>query len=1447
MNTDIIKEARFIYRLTFGSRVSDPATQLTELRLEQGVRKSFKDDTSGKSYYLTFRGIKVNRRIFQPTEIEAELIFMQQSTNKSGQEAIVPPSFKEVSALLMQRHVKVEIIHANRVEKDDHEETTDYGETYTVADKCYVYELNPQLMHENNGTVMYVKLNIFSMDKLMTLNKYSKAYVARKLGAGILTYESKSFGLQADGIKPIVSTNVKDLRFLTYTVGKDSFEFIHPYLVQYNESFYDFMARTANRYGEFLYFEDGELTLGLPEQKEASKIDHFYTVTVQNSSDAPFEVSFYRRDSAKEEDGTVGDLNHDLVEKPENGWPKDAFPDEGGEYQYNVEAVNDEYIFPLVKDKFTNLNREKKFKTSTITWHDVAMAHALPSVRSFLESEFNEWYIGMIVSVVKAWLVNEAIDVAKISAILSMTGGGNALKNENHITPWDDLKDQSDGTNVTQFGTLDPSGWMTLDTWSKIRKHQEEQQRHTICINMGTSYANVKLGEKITVEGLEGTYTVIQIQQVSEEVWSQDYEKYDKTTSDMYSGRRSQKIYAIPSFKADTHEQFVPPLLPVPVVRRSGTQTAFVTDNDDPKYQGRVRVMYPWQTQAEVTAMKRKSEESWLKVGEATNAYNDAVAKRERLIGEYTAVDKERGEILAFLKKSPSERFRLMEDRHRRVSQMKSDYAALDDEEKALKARKAEKERLIAEMEKIENPTEEQQIELVSEKAKFSLIEREIAAFPDKRKKAQDDIKKAEAELNDYQEAHNHKVEGNGKDKDDYDDEENPVVVRLTARLDSLHTEVEKAKTESEQAKKNLDKAKTVAETVDELLAAFLKTLSSPWIRVVTLMATPGGGTYFKPRIGDEVLVDYDNGNIERPYVIGSLFSKNVLAPHELLQRRQNPECQWENISMAMVSPNGHHITFTDPPGGSGFITHAISPGLGMYGAMMGLNGLGGNFRDLNGGIHIGDRYGVYEIEMLTHKRAITINSPFGTVAINAFSGITINAPNGDVTIKGKNITLEAGNKVTINSGKNLPEPDFGDSPAKKTTWATIGKAIVNGTVGVLNELFVSSAIDLSLIRHVIEVYVRPVDGTMLLKSRKFLRIEAGLGKAVIKREKYKAVPEELKEQALFLALRDRLLHISTKIDGYYHTCGERMEDFLQARKYYFDVAERLMIDKYSVDIIAIALSDVDRNAELPSLSKENYEGKFVEHALCKGRRLRGQEEMCNYILPFALSFHMATMGYVRQCRLDTFANHMLYHAADVNNSFLWLDRVLMETLTSGWADQQLKLWDKTFKDETNRRDYRTSNPKNPFVKDNKKNFKRTFLLVYLYNVAQAPENSIAGGLLKHIYIGYKLNDVTNPDYIQLGVDYWWRRQVEVIDNERQNSLLRGLYESTVQILKDRWNANFEGLKDKQVWDADLNGQILFSDQEDATHSFEGDGVHKETDANQGNMKHLKWILRSME
>ena len=256
------KSANFVFILTFGNRITEPKKDLPTLTLTQKEQITVTDQNR-QSYYLTLNGVKVNKKIYRPCHIEAELDFTQQTKDTTGTEATKSPPFKEVAGLLRQRQVKVELLKVDNGSTLEQSRAT--NKTILVAENCYVYELDPQLKRDIDGTKLFVKLNIFSMDKLMTLNKYSKAYVARKLGSGILKPESLTFGTVSDGV-PIIKTNPYHLQFLSFldtnTIKKDGkeqttsipTEFIQPYLVQYNESFYDFLVRTANRCGEFLLF-----------------------------------------------------------------------------------------------------------------------------------------------------------------------------------------------------------------------------------------------------------------------------------------------------------------------------------------------------------------------------------------------------------------------------------------------------------------------------------------------------------------------------------------------------------------------------------------------------------------------------------------------------------------------------------------------------------------------------------------------------------------------------------------------------------------------------------------------------------------------------------------------------------------------------------------------------------------------------------------------------------------------------------------------------------------------------------------------------------------------------------------------------------------------------------------------------------------------------------------
>jgi phage baseplate assembly protein gpV len=77
---------------------------------------------------------------------------------------------------------------------------------------------------------------------------------------------------------------------------------------------------------------------------------------------------------------------------------------------------------------------------------------------------------------------------------------------------------------------------------------------------------------------------------------------------------------------------------------------------------------------------------------------------------------------------------------------------------------------------------------------------------------------------------------------------------------------------------------------------------SSPWARVAVPMVGSSVGSYFIPANGDDVLVAFEHGDVNAPYVIGSLWSSQAPPPYA------SPSQQMRTIH----TPNGNEITFND-------------------------------------------------------------------------------------------------------------------------------------------------------------------------------------------------------------------------------------------------------------------------------------------------------------------------------------------------------------------------------------------------------------------------------------------------------------------------------------------------------------------------------------------------------
>jgi uncharacterized protein involved in type VI secretion and phage assembly len=81
--------------------------------------------------------------------------------------------------------------------------------------------------------------------------------------------------------------------------------------------------------------------------------------------------------------------------------------------------------------------------------------------------------------------------------------------------------------------------------------------------------------------------------------------------------------------------------------------------------------------------------------------------------------------------------------------------------------------------------------------------------------------------------------------------------------------------------------------------------------RLSTPMAGNRRGAFFMPEVGDEVVVAFEQGDVNSPVILGSLWNDRDLVP-------ETADATASNNRRTIVSRAGHQITLDDTPGGGG-------------------------------------------------------------------------------------------------------------------------------------------------------------------------------------------------------------------------------------------------------------------------------------------------------------------------------------------------------------------------------------------------------------------------------------------------------------------------------------------------------------------------------------------------
>ena len=171
------------------------------------------------------------------------------------------------------------------------------------------------------------------------------------------------------------------------------------------------------------------------------------------------------------------------------------------------------------------------------------------------------------------------------------------------------------------------------------------------------------------------------------------------------------------------------------------------------------------------------------------------------------------------------------------------------------------------------------------------------------------------------------------------------------------------------------------------------------WARVAMPYAGDSWGIYFLPEVGDQVLLAFEQGNIERPYVIGCVGQK----ADDFLKKSKDEH----NKNKRIVSKHGNTFQILDAEQGEG-TEDKIEIFTADEAHSVTIDNKAKN-------IEIKDKDGKAKITMATQNGDITVHGDQKvTLQAGDTVSITMNASNGTITVNCKTFTVSATEKVSI-------------------------------------------------------------------------------------------------------------------------------------------------------------------------------------------------------------------------------------------------------------------------------------------------------------------------------------------------------------------------------------------------------------------------------------------------
>ncbi|WP_151735267.1 phage baseplate assembly protein V [Paenibacillus tengchongensis] len=168
----------------------------------------------------------------------------------------------------------------------------------------------------------------------------------------------------------------------------------------------------------------------------------------------------------------------------------------------------------------------------------------------------------------------------------------------------------------------------------------------------------------------------------------------------------------------------------------------------------------------------------------------------------------------------------------------------------------------------------------------------------------------------------------------------------------------------------------------------------SNWARIASLMTGKGRGIFFLPEVDDEVLVAFENGDVNRPYVIGSLWNGKDEPPET--------NADGKNNLRVVKTRSGHLVEFSDKAGEERIRLISAK----------------------GHAILLDDKSGSESIQIIDKagKNKIVIQTKDNKVSIISGKDLEISAPSGKLTLTAQTVEINssADTKIEAKAGMNV-------------------------------------------------------------------------------------------------------------------------------------------------------------------------------------------------------------------------------------------------------------------------------------------------------------------------------------------------------------------------------------------------------------------------------------------